>query len=499
MLHLVRGLYDEWTRTDPYRIVVVGRTGAGKSGLVASLNRAVAGRPGLPVASLRPTLGQSVVEIPLPLPLPPPLAEQVRAARASLAAARGWFAAPQARARLKLWDLGASADLPTLWPRYYPDADCLVFVVDAAVFAFLLPPAGTSPDPSASVSASVPHSQSHSHSESDAEDTWTQLGTSPASGPFCAGADRSSDTPALAATILSAPALREKPVLIAVSKIDTLPSLSAGALVPEPAPAPAPVPLEDAHDGTRLQPTAQGSALDRFEEAVRTWFADRFAHASISTTTSTEAAVEPQLPAAEAADAAACPPHSPAEPEPGPEAASTATDAAPALAKAGSASTAEAAQPPLSSPSPLPPPSPPSADALPATHSGPAAHDASKAAADLAPVSAGAAQPRPQPQLQPRPPRDDSKPGLAAVNAAAVAERYWEVVCVSGVSLYVSPVPCVRCDVRRTTRDARRVKLTRRRTAQDTDLTLSAQRGPGGPGVLSAAAGPAGRLSTGAV
>lgn len=165
MLHLFTGLYDEWTHVEAYRVVVVGPSGHGKSGLLGSLGRAVAGKPGLPITSLRPTLGQSVVELPLPLPLPRALAAQIKAAAAN-SESGGWFG-PRSRkpGKLKFWDLGASADLSTLWPRYYDDADCLVFVVDASVWGFLVP-FRVATDGAASVQSS-----------SAAEQTWTQLGS----------------------------------------------------------------------------------------------------------------------------------------------------------------------------------------------------------------------------------------------------------------------------------------------------------------------------------
>lgn len=214
MLHLFTGLYDEWTHVEPYRIVLVGPTGQGKSAVLASLGRAVSGHPGLPITSLRPTLGQNVVDLRLPLPLPPSLQTHVRAALAKpvarsdlnqglpeAASSEGqegklgpgsWWpfssSSPAAQNRrrptpgkLTFWDLGASADLPTLWHRYYAEADCLIYVVDASAWSFLLPRLQSS-DVNPGLDLKTPQASPNGSSdpapsmESDANRIWTQLG-----------------------------------------------------------------------------------------------------------------------------------------------------------------------------------------------------------------------------------------------------------------------------------------------------------------------------------
>lgn len=69
------------------------------------------------------------------------------------------------------------------------------------------------------------------------------------------------------ASILSHPDLRRKPVLIALNKVDTLPLGASNT------------PSEEIRDGTQLSPTDSGGPLDTFEENVRSWISEHFTQA----------------------------------------------------------------------------------------------------------------------------------------------------------------------------------------------------------------------------
>ncbi|KDN52243.1 P-loop containing nucleoside triphosphate hydrolase protein [Tilletiaria anomala UBC 951] len=101
MLHLISGLYSEWTRKIPFNVLILGPEGAGKSCLIEAIKTTHGNRPGLPADKVKPTIGQNIFELPLTGNL------------------------------LRLWDLGGSEDMQKLWQKYYKESHALLWVVDA--------------------------------------------------------------------------------------------------------------------------------------------------------------------------------------------------------------------------------------------------------------------------------------------------------------------------------------------------------------------------------
>ncbi len=101
MLHLVQGLYTEWTRKVPFNILVLGAESVGKSCLVEAIKSTCTKQPGLPPERVRPTVGQNLVELPIKADL------------------------------LRFWDLGGSDDMQRIWPRYFDECNALLWVNDA--------------------------------------------------------------------------------------------------------------------------------------------------------------------------------------------------------------------------------------------------------------------------------------------------------------------------------------------------------------------------------
>lgn len=196
--------------------------------------------------------------------------------------------------------------------------------------------------------------------------------------------------------------MRDKPILIAVSKVDALPLGVA-------------TPPEEVGDGTKLEPTAPGSPLDQFEESVRSWVAERFAQAGAG---GAQAQSDPKL--------------SGVTPDAEPQASVYAGDAHRGLrSDPVSDATVAEDEPPRTSedgvsvnPAHLDPTEPPS-DPLQADQLEPPTESN---------VFGGTAEHEPPSDIvipaEPVRPSSDLQ-----LDPSAISQRYWEVVCVSAVSL----------------------------------------------------------------
>lgn len=111
MLHLVSGLYTEWTRRIPFHILILGPGRVGKTALLETLKLHLIGRSTerVNLDRLRPTIGQNVYEAPAPT----------------------GNAASGRKHLFKMWDLGGGEDMQRIWKRYYAECHALLWVVDA--------------------------------------------------------------------------------------------------------------------------------------------------------------------------------------------------------------------------------------------------------------------------------------------------------------------------------------------------------------------------------
>ncbi|GMM29764.1 Arf family GTPase [Martiniozyma asiatica (nom. inval.)] len=103
MFHLVQSLYNNYTQTATYNVLLLGLDNAGKSSLLESIKSKFL-KSYNPPKRILPTVGQNVSTIPLPL--------------------------SKDKIALKFWDVGGQDQLRELWDFYYPQAHAILFVVD---------------------------------------------------------------------------------------------------------------------------------------------------------------------------------------------------------------------------------------------------------------------------------------------------------------------------------------------------------------------------------
>lgn len=102
MYTLLSGAYKQWNRVNEYYVMMIGMDNAGKTTLVEQLkHKYLAKYRAVDPRKINPTIGLNVARLNL----------------------QG--------IRTIIWDLGGQEDLHSIWKKYYKEAHCLVYIVDA--------------------------------------------------------------------------------------------------------------------------------------------------------------------------------------------------------------------------------------------------------------------------------------------------------------------------------------------------------------------------------
>eukprot|EP00727_Mastigamoeba_balamuthi_P003724 m51a1_g13349 hypothetical protein (313) ;mRNA; f:96-2021 len=101
MFGLCHGLYQCATQKTEYKVLVIGLDGAGKTTLLERIKAMYSTRPPLPPHNIRPTVGLNIGRVEM------------------------------GKLKLVLWDLGGVVQLRVIWPKYFREAQGIIYVVDS--------------------------------------------------------------------------------------------------------------------------------------------------------------------------------------------------------------------------------------------------------------------------------------------------------------------------------------------------------------------------------